>query len=160
MAKLTLCLFLWTCATAAARLEVPITDDCSYSILVDGAEWFSGGVTALVSGGALYASDDSLRLVRKSGNACDWALPGADRVVLTTEVVADGDSAVFRQTFPRGLANPRPAAENGSGISGFPALRASRRRLDAVSYAGCQLQDSARIAWPPATDEPPPGAVS
>jgi len=142
----------------AARLEIDIDSRCAYRILVNGDVWFDGGAAAVVSGGALYASDGTLQLVQKTGTTCDWALWGDDQVLLRTEISSDGDAAVFRQSFPRGLGNPRPAEEAGGAVSGFPALRTSRRRLDALSYAGCQLQDSTRLAWPPAADAPPPGA--
>jgi hypothetical protein len=119
-------------ATTAGRLDVKTAPDGTYSVTVDGVEWFAGSKPSFRHDGRLLsARDGSLELkgsllapvvgAERYSAEQRWAPRGLNSPIFITNVKVYDTYAVFTQSFPDGAKNTSTGARDDL-VSAYPAL--------------------------------------
>jgi len=109
-------------AESTGRLKVKSGSNGTFSILVDGNEWFAGAPPSFHHEGRLLSvQDGSLELKAAHGQEQLWTPRGLDTPTFKTEVKVFEGYVVFTQSFPDG-ATGTSTGDRDNLISAYPAL--------------------------------------
>jgi len=117
-------LYIVLAVAAAGRLDVKTAPDGTYSVLVDGVEWFAGSAPTFRHNGQLLSIEDGSLELKESNfltNELHWAPRGLSSPIFTTHVKVFDTYAVFTQTFPDGAHETSTGARDDI-ISAYPSL--------------------------------------